>query len=113
MLPDRHCDGKVVVSEIWPKILVRQHNIKSNDGILRSLRSLEKHVDVDVLNSIKLGLCGLDLIWISWLGVVFDWLLRCLRVLLVLLVIFGRFLLLCFFFLWLFFASSAFLGCCS
>ena len=41
MLPDGHCNSKVMVGEVWANSFITHHDIDTNDGILRILGSLE------------------------------------------------------------------------
>ena len=56
MLPDGDCHSKVVVWEFWTEVLVCQDYVYANDGVLRILSSLQEHVDIHMLNSLKFTL---------------------------------------------------------
>ncbi len=61
MLSNRYRYSKMVVLKIRSNILVCQHNVYAYDSVLRVFGALKKDIDINVLDSLKLCLAGLDL----------------------------------------------------
>lgn len=64
MLSDRHCDCEVVVRQIRAHCLVSKHHIETHNRILGVFGPLKEHIDVNVLDKIKLFLRGNDILFI-------------------------------------------------
>jgi len=61
MLSNRYCYSKVVVLKIRSYILICQNYVYAYDSVLRVFSALKKDIDINVLDSLKLCLAGLDL----------------------------------------------------
>ena len=53
VLSDGHGNCKVIVRQVRAHSLVTEDHIEAHDCVLRVLRALEKHVDIDMLDEVQ------------------------------------------------------------